>query len=93
MNRYSIFILNEGGLITEELVNKISHENLGAYFTAESEIKLSLTYLLKCDFVVTVDDWWNIDSNNKLVQIAQLVDIPVIHITRYKEHVKANYNR
>jgi len=39
--------------------------------------------LLKCDEIITLHDWEQAPVNAKLIQMANMVDIPVTHFSRF----------
>lgn len=67
-------------------------ELLSVEFNSEN-LKNIGKQLSTTDLVVTCGDWNNCETCDKSVRIARLMDIEVIHHTRYRDYVEQKYNR
>lgn len=56
----------------------------------------SLTEVVKnlsgCNLIVTLSDWESDEKSTKIIQIARIIGITVIHHSRFKDYVQANNN-
>ncbi|MCT4562674.1 MAG: hypothetical protein N4A41_15000 [Crocinitomicaceae bacterium] len=52
-----------------------------------SSLKINIRELMKCDLLVTVNDWETNQDTCQLVNVARIAGIEVLHIQRFIEHV------
>jgi hypothetical protein len=90
MKKYTIFILAPE--INGEVVAQTQSENLNGFFSLEKSFKVSIIHLMKCDFVVTFGDWADNSNFKKIIEIARIAEIPVIHQTRYQNYVEEQFS-
>lgn len=72
--------------------SEFDHENLLEVQFIASSMKGIAKQLSITDLVVTCGDWHHCLECNKTIELARLIDIEVIHQTRYKDYVKQKYN-
>lgn len=93
MKTFSILLVCDDKHRPKISFSDFDHENL-------QEVKFNLkvaknlgNQISKCDLVVTCGDWNDSEICERAVQMARLMEIDVIHQTRYKDYVGKKYNR
>lgn len=57
-----------------------------------SSFNYDVRKMLRSDLVVTVGEWHECKKCNTAIQVARLMEQPIIHSTKFRSYVEQNYN-